>query len=139
MRLQRRRRLRVQHQPDRRLRLLHRGRHRVPPIQLIHEPRPILVDQEPADAAQSFRGKELRLRAGVLGVDEAGGVDLDLVHVAEGAAEGGGEAVAVAGGVVAVGGGEGGEVGAMLGEEAAGGEVGGVASSGGSVRVQWVT
>lgn len=91
------------------------------------------LEQQPARPAQRLRREELRLRARVCGVDEARGVDLHLREVAHGGTGGGGkgegEAETVAGGVVAVGGGEGEELGAVLREEAGGGGVSCIATA----------
>lgn len=63
------------------------------------------VEEETTFTAEGFGSQELELGAWVLGVDETGGVDLDLVHVDAVGADGHQHLLAVTGSVGAVGGG----------------------------------
>jgi hypothetical protein len=97
-------------------------------LELVDEALAVLVEQETAGPAERLGGQELDLGVGLVGVDEAGRVDLDLLHVDGPSADLGGHLVAVAGAVRAVGRREREGVRPVLGEEAVVGKVGGVTS-----------
>lgn len=61
--------------------LPHLLRHMVPLLDLIHEPRAGVVEEQSADAAQRLDGKELDLGVPFFRVAEAHWVDLYLFHV----------------------------------------------------------
>lgn len=129
MRLNLSRRALAQYEPHRSSPLafdrLHRRSHDVPPLHLAYESRAPRVEQQATGPAQRFGGKELGLRGGIRGVDEARGVHLHLVEVAytRGRGKGEREAEAVARGVITVGGRERKELGAVRGEDPPRGEV----------------
>lgn len=110
--------------------LPHHARDVVAVAQLVAEAVAVSVEQEAALTAEGLGGQELPLGAGVLGVDQARGVDLDLVHVDAVAANGHDHLLAVTSGVRAVGGGEAERVGPVLLEEGALAKVGGVTTRG---------
>ncbi|KAH6609442.1 hypothetical protein Trco_002788 [Trichoderma cornu-damae] len=98
--------------------------------ELIAEPVTVGVEEEAALAAQSLGGQELPLVAGVLGVDQAGGVDLDLVHVDAVPANSHDHLLAIARSVGAVSGSKAEDLGAVLLEQGALAKVGSVAAGG---------
>ena len=119
----------VEDKPDGELAVLpHLARDVVAVLELIDETAAGVVQQEAADTAERLRGEELDLRLGLVGVDEAGRVHLDLLEVDGARADGERHLLTITGTVLAVGGGEIPVLGAVLLEEGVGGEVGGVAT-----------
>ena len=94
--------------------------------ELVGEALAVGVEEETTFTAKGFGSQELELGAWVLGVDETGGVDLNLVHVDAVGADGHQHLLAVTGSVGAVGGGQTEGVGAVLLEEGGVTEVSGV-------------
>ena len=72
--------------------------------ELVAEPVAVGVQEETSLTTESLGSQELPLGAGVLGVDQTRGVDLDLVHVDAVGANGHDHLLSVTGGVRAVGG-----------------------------------
>lgn len=99
--------LAVEDETDRPLVLLlllpHLGRDVVTVTQLIGETLTVAVEQETTLTTQGLRGQELELGLRVLGVDETGRVDLDLVHIDAVGADFHQHLLAVTGGVGTVG------------------------------------
>lgn len=94
--------------------------------ELVREALAVGVEEETTLTTEGFSGKELELGIWVLGVDQTGGVDLDLVHVDAVGTDGHQHLLAVTGSVGAVGGGQTEGVGAVLLEEGGVTEVSGV-------------
>lgn len=94
--------------------------------ELVGEPLAVAVEEETTFTPEGFGSQELELGAGVLGVDETGWVDLDLVHVDAVGANGHQHLLAVTSSVSTVGRGQPVGVGAVLLEERSLTEVSGV-------------
>mmetsp|Transcript_70927 Transcript_70927/g.188595 ORF Transcript_70927/g.188595 Transcript_70927/m.188595 type:complete len:403 (+) Transcript_70927:249-1457(+) len=118
-----RRRL-VEDEAEGRLALPHLARDVVAAAELVGEALAVGVEHEAAHSAQGLGGQELDLGIGVVGLHEAGGVHLNPLEVDALAANGLTHLDAVAGAVLAVGGGQVHEVRAVLRQEGLLGEVG---------------
>ncbi len=128
-------RLGVQDEADGELALVlllpHHTRDVVAVAELVAEPVAVGVEQEmPPSPRRASAARNFHLEPGSLGSTRPVGVNLDLVHVDAVSADGHDHLLAVAGGVRAVGGGQAEGVGAVLLEERAVAEVGGVAAGG---------
>lgn len=110
--------------------LPHHARDVITVAELVAESVAIGVEKETTLTTQSLSGQKLPLVAGILGVDETSGVDLDLVHVNAVTANGHDHLLAVTSGVGAVGGSETHELRAVLLEQRAIAKVGGVTTGG---------
>ena len=86
-------------------------------LELVDEARASVVEQETTNTAERLSNQELNLRVGLLGVDETGRVNLDLLKVDSRRADLNGHLVAVTSRVLAVGGGETVVLGTVLLEE----------------------
>ena len=123
------RRRSVEDEPDGELAVLpHLARDVVAVLELVDETAAGVVQEEAADTAERLRGQELDLRLGLVGVDEAGRVHLDLLEVDGARADGERHLLTITGTVLAIGGGEIPVLGAVLLEEGVRGEVGSVAT-----------
>mmetsp|Transcript_114916 Transcript_114916/g.329990 ORF Transcript_114916/g.329990 Transcript_114916/m.329990 type:complete len:382 (-) Transcript_114916:162-1307(-) len=65
-------------------------------VKLVDEAAALLIQQDASAATQRFRAQVLRVRAGVLRIDEGGGVKLDFVHIDQGRSDLGAELDAIA-------------------------------------------
>lgn len=109
--------------------LPHHARDVITVAELIAESVTIGVEKETTLTSQSLSSQELPLVAGVLGVDQTGRVDLDLVHVNAVTANGHDHLLTVTSGVCAVGSGKAKDLGAVLLEQRALAEISGVTTS----------
>ena len=98
--------------------------------ELVAEAVTIAVEEETTLTTKGLSSKELPLGVGVLGVDETGRVDLNLVHVNAVTANGHDHLLTVTSGVGAVGGSKAVDIGAVLLQERILGEIGGITTSG---------
>lgn len=98
--------------------------------EVIAESLAIGVEEDTTLTTESLGGKELPLGSRVLGVDETGGMNLDLVHVDAITANGHDHLLTVTSGMGAVGGGKAVGIGTVLLEERSLGEIGSVTTGG---------
>lgn len=98
--------------------------------ELVAESVTVAVEKETTLTTQGLSGQELPLVAGVLGVDETSGVDLDLVHVDTVTTDSHDHLLTITSGVGAVGGSKAHELRAVLLEQRTIAKVGGVTTGG---------
>mmetsp|Transcript_23600 Transcript_23600/g.48964 ORF Transcript_23600/g.48964 Transcript_23600/m.48964 type:complete len:246 (-) Transcript_23600:404-1141(-) len=120
----------VQDQSERRFRLPHFPSDIVAASQLVAEALAIRVDHQAADTAEGLCSQELNLGLGVIGLHQAGGVDLHPFQVDAAGSNGLTHLDAIAGGMVTVGGGQVQQVRAVLGQQGIICEIGAKATGG---------
>lgn len=98
-------------------------------LEFIDEALASVVEEETTNTTESLSGQELDFGVGLLGVDQAGRMNLDLLEIDGRSADVHGELLAVTSAMLAVGGGEIPVLGAMLLEERVLSKIGGVATS----------